>query len=105
LAENALTHGRSGRPEGLTLQIEAVDQGDCFVLRVTDDGRGIAPERLATLGQGEVDSPHSNGTALYQLTKSLALTYGSPASLSITSQPGAGTVVLLTLPKLRSDGR
>ncbi|MFZ4701928.1 MAG: LytS/YhcK type 5TM receptor domain-containing protein [Candidatus Methylumidiphilus sp.] len=105
LAENALTHGRSGRPEGLTLQIEAVDQGDCFVLRVTDDGRGIAPERLATLGQKEVDSPHSNGTALYQLTKSLALTYGSPASLSITSQPGAGTVVLLTLPKLRSDGR
>jgi len=100
LAENALACGvRGRRAEGLVLRVAVVDLGDCFEVAVADDGCGIAPERLAKLGKEPVDSPHSNGTALYQLTQSLELTFRGRAGLAIASELGAGTEVTLTLPK------
>ncbi len=106
LAENSLVHGRVGRAEGFMLKLEAENRGNCWaVLRVADNGGGIAPERLAKLGKEPVESTNSNGVALCHLVKSLELAFHGHASLVITSEPGIGTEVVLTLPIMRNEDR
>ena len=70
-----------------------------LILRVSDNGRGIPPERLADLGRRPVRSERGSGTALFQLSQVLALVFGSHAGLAISNRPGAGTDVMLTVPK------
>ena len=59
----------------------------------------------AKLGKEPVDSPFSNGVALHQLANSLNLAFPAEASLTLASELGSGTEVVLTLPKIRSDER
>lgn len=103
LAENALEHGMGGCGEGFVLRVEAEDQGECWILRVADNGRGIAAERLALLGKEPVDVPlgAGNGMALYLLRRSLDLAFPGQVDLTVASEPGVGTEVVLTLPKER----
>ncbi len=100
LAENALTHGRRGRPDRFEMRVSAEDLGDSLAIRVKDNGCGIPPARLARLGKEPVDSKQGNGSALYQLQQSLEACPGH-AELNIASGHGAYTEITLTLPKWR----
>lgn len=99
LAENALLHGLRGHTEPLNISITAEDDGDTLQLCMTDNGCGIAPERLADLGQQAVHSASGSGSALYQINQSLQLAFDGKANLAIQSQLGLGTKVIMTLPK------
>lgn len=99
LVENAFTHGFRKNQESLEIVISAEAQWDNLVLGVTDNGSGIAPERLALLGLQPVASNQGSGTALYQLRQSLQLAFGRKAQLLIESRLGAGTQATLTLPR------
>ncbi|OOO01671.1 MAG: Sensor histidine kinase YpdA [Chromatiales bacterium USCg_Taylor] len=99
LVENAFTHGLRKDQASLELVISAEAQRDKLVLTVTDNGRGIAPERSALLGLRPVASNQGTGTALYQLRQSLQLTFGRKARLVIESRLGTGTKATLTLPR------
>ena len=103
LAENALVHGRGSREEGFRLRLKAENQGNCWVLRVSDNGCGIAPGRLAQLGKQPVESPNSNGVALHHLANSLELAFHGRARIAFKSKPGIGTSVMLTLPIARNE--
>jgi two-component system sensor histidine kinase LytS len=70
-----------------------------LILRVSDNGRGISPERLADLGRRPVGSERGSGTALFQLAQVLALVFGSHAGLAVSNRPGAATDVMLAVPK------
>ena len=105
LAENALAHGMKDCASGFVIRVDAEDMGISLRLRVSDNGCGIAPERLAKLGKEPVDSPFSNGIALYQLASSLNLAFLGEASLTLASELGNGTEVVLTLPKIRSENQ
>jgi two-component system, LytTR family, sensor histidine kinase LytS len=70
-----------------------------LILRVSDNGRGIPPERLADLGRRPVGSERGSGTALFQLAQVLALVFGSHAGLAVSNRPGAATDVMLAVPK------
>ena len=98
LVENALTHGRPGLTHPLVITISGEETANTIILRVQDNGCGIAPERLVLLGTQIVPSS-SNGTALYQLKKILLLRFHEQASLEINSQLQQGTTITITLPK------
>ncbi len=85
LAENAVRHGLSSQVEGGTLTIEAAVEGSNLRITVADDGRG-APE--ITDGFGLANSR----ARLQQL-------YGDRQSLEITTSPGAGFKVTITVPR------
>ena len=76
-----------------------VDNGETLQLCVQDNGGGISPERLAQLGKQVVKSERGGGSALYQLTESLNLAFDGHATLTLHSELGAGTQVILQLPK------
>lgn len=99
LVENAFTHGLRKDQESLEIVISAEAQRDKLVVGVTDNGRGIAPERLALLGLQPVASNRGSGTALYQLRQSLQLAFGQKGQLVIESRIGAGTKATLILPR------
>ncbi|MGH8654745.1 MAG: LytS/YhcK type 5TM receptor domain-containing protein [Gammaproteobacteria bacterium] len=99
LVENAFTHGLRKDQASLEIVICAEAQRDKLVLGVTDNGRGIAPERLALLGLQPVTSDRGEGTALYQLRQSLQLAFRHEGQLVIESRLGAGTKATLILPR------
>jgi two-component system sensor histidine kinase LytS len=99
LVENAFTHGFRKDQASLEIVISAKAQRGRLVLAVTDNGRGIAPAKLALLGLQPVASDQGTGTALYQLQQSLQLAFGRKGQLLIESRLGAGTKTTLTLPR------
>jgi sensor histidine kinase YesM len=96
LVENALKHGFKGRPAPYQLLVSARTEGDLLLLQVSDNGRGITPERLLELGKRPVKSDNKgSGVALHQLLQSLRLIFGESVELSFDSVVGQGTVALL----------
>lgn len=96
LVENALKHGFKGRPAPYQLAVSAYTEGAQLFLQVTDNGKGIASERLADLGQRPVQSDNKGGgVALHQLLQSLRLVFGEHVELSFDSVIGCGTVAML----------
>ena len=96
LVENALKHGFKGRPAPYQLDVSAQAEGENLFLKVTDNGRGMTPERLAELGKCPVQSENKGGgVALHQLLQSLRLIFGESVELSFDSVVGQGTVALL----------
>ena len=87
LVENCLTHGRRGIEHPLKITISGEETPKTVILRVQDNGCGIAPERLALLGKQIVTSS-SNGTALHQLKQSLLLTdVTQPLNIATRQKP------------------
>ncbi len=99
LVENAFTHGLQGKTGGLQLSVTGKDIGKTMEITICDNGCGIAPERLAQLGTQTVSSRTGSGSALHHLSQCLASVFSSRARLSIHSQVGKGTRIVLTLPK------
>ncbi|MCV2363191.1 HAMP domain-containing histidine kinase [Paucibacter sp. DJ1R-11] len=104
LIENSLVHGfRNWPPPHRLTLTEAVQEGH-YVLRIEDNGRGMATEHLARafdpffttqLGQG------SSGLGLHMVYR--LVTLGLQGEISLHSAPGQGCRVTLSLP-LRVDG-
>lgn len=96
LVENALKHGFKGRPAPYQLTVSAQAEGPNLLLKVTDNGRGITPERLTALGKRPVQSENKGGgVALHQLLQSLRLAFGGQIELNFDSVVGQGTVVIV----------
>lgn len=96
LVENAVKHGIALKPSGGKVELRARFEpiGGVLRIRVSDDGVGIEPERLAqfmTVGS-------NGGSALANIYERLVRLYGGRASFDISSSPGKGTTVSLGLP-------
>ncbi len=100
LVENAVLHGIAPRPEGGLLRIIVGRQGGDLVLRVEDDGPGIAPERLAALlhpGEGGVPQGRE-AIGLRNVDGRLRAIYGPAYGLTIESEVGQGTSAQIRIP-------
>lgn len=100
LCENAIKYNRPGGHVWITVK----DSGDYILLKVADDGIGIAKEHQERIFERfyRVDKSHSKetgGTGLgLSIVKHGALLHN--ASLDIESEPGKGTVMKFIFPKL-----
>ena len=98
LVENAVRHGierRAGR--GLVAITATLIDGD-IVLRITDDGVGIEPERVS-----EVLAGAGGGIGVSNVDSRLRATFGERYALRIESELGAGTTTVMTVPHLRGE--
>jgi two-component system OmpR family sensor kinase len=98
LVTNALTH----TPESAALRLGADLDGDAIVIRVSDDGQGIAPEHLGRLfdrfyrvNQGRSREQGGSGLGL-AIARSIAEAHGG--TLEVESVVGDGSTFTLCVP-------
>ena len=117
LVENAILHGLEGCSEGGRLVIVGRADGEFLELSVSDNGKGMPPERIAYV-QSELKelrrrhirllSLHSEETndlfGLRNVMTRVRLCYGDAADLTIDSREGEGTEDVLRLPLARCRG-
>ena len=99
LAENALYHGiKNKRGKGKIL-IEGFDlDEDNMMLRVTDNGQGMTPERLHEV-QEAIRTGERAGFGLAAVSERIKLYYGPGYGLKISSTEGEGTVMEVYMAK------
>lgn len=100
IVENAIHHGINDMEKNSVVQMTVRDLGTEIEIRVEDNGKGIAPERLAVLGTMQLDSETGTGVGLFNINRRLRMTFGEQAALSITSKENEGTVISFRIPKL-----
>lgn len=98
LIENALYHGIKNRRGRGAIRITGEEKDGQLVLRVQDNGAGMAPEQLALLNSGAYEEHHS-GLGLKNVHQRIRLYCGEPYGLSFESEPGKGTAVTVLLPR------
>ena len=99
IIENAAVYGMK-RSDRLFIGLSACCEGDEVVLRVTDNGPGIEPDMLHQLKQCLADAGAERGDhfGIMNVHERIRLIYGDRYGISIDSQVGRGTTVLLHFP-------
>jgi two-component system LytT family sensor kinase len=98
LVENAVRHGIERRAGRGRITISAKVLGSDVELRVSDDGAGIAPERVPAVLAGA-----GGGIGISNVDQRLRATFGEPYALRIESRLGAGTTAVMTVPNLSGE--
>jgi two-component system LytT family sensor kinase len=109
LVENAVRHGLAGQGGG-SVEIVARDEGSDCVVTVEDDGVGMDPEVLRS---AHADALAENGDAgnqsahvgLTNVDHRLRAAFGNDYGLVVETAIGAGTKVVMRVPKFRSGVR
>ena len=81
---------------------QAVQEGDDLVLRVSDNGCGMAPEVLERLNSGDKRIPGGH-LGLYNTDSIIRLRFGAAYGLTARSVPGEGSCVSLRMPIQREE--
>jgi len=96
LVENAVRHGLEPRERGGTIVIAARDDGTHTEITVDDDGVGMQPAELrALLTAGE----RTDHVGLRNVDARVRRIYGDDHALVVETNPGAGTMVRMRIPK------
>lgn len=104
LVQNAVQHGFEGRSHGV-ITIEAENRDDNLMLIVADNGIGMTPATLAHVFDPFFTTKLGKGGSGLGLSVSHRLaTRVLGGSLTVSSQPGAGTRFILQIP-LRAPGK
>jgi two-component system, LytTR family, sensor kinase len=98
LVENAVRHGVERRAGSGRVAITALTLGRDVELRVSDDGIGIARDRLAAVLAGA-----GGGIGVSNVDARLRATFGEQYALRIESDVGQGTTAVMTVPDLRGE--
>ena len=106
LVENAVRHGLAGRGGG-SVEIVARDEGSDCVITVEDDGVGMDPDALRSghadaLCAADETSAH---VGLTNVDHRLRAAFGNDYGLVVETALGAGTKVVMRVPKFRDGVR
>ena len=103
LVENAIFHGiePKGSAGEVTLRVERDTANGDVLIRLTDDGIGMTAEQAAKAlqepGPEEAAAKYLH-VGMWNVHKRLQYSFGEAYGLSIESEPGVGTTVMVRLP-------
>ena len=95
LVENSILHGFRNRESGGQIDIEVLDEGERWRLKVSDNGAGMDEAAVRALFRRESEK----GYAVSNLIRRLQLYFGDSAAIRVDSEAGRGTAVSISLPK------
>ena len=104
LVENAIVHGMPADRRRIVITLKCRQEDGILILSVTDNGIGIAPERLHEIqcalngsGTGNIRSG-KNGIGVVNVHQRIQLMYGEACGLRFISCEGLGTSVEVRIP-------
>ena len=108
LVENAFTHGLENKlGDGILRIVACIEEGE-LVIRVSDNGSGLADERIAELNrliqQHPLEQPaNMSGVGLINVARRIQIARGNEFGMYISSTLHVGTEVTLKLPIRKED--
>lgn len=104
LIENSIIHTMDNQQELILTITGTKTANNELLLTITDDGPGIAPDKLIRIRQTlQDDSAMPEHIGLYNTHRALQLLYGAPYGLTINSALSQGTSISLTIPLNKED--
>ncbi|WP_068620311.1 sensor histidine kinase [Paenibacillus tuaregi] len=95
LVENAFVHGFKKMSREGELRISCWCSKEARIYQIKDNGEGMDTVKLASLLEG------GNHVGISNVNRRIQILYGEPYGLHITSVPGQGTTVTVTLPPVQ----
>jgi two-component system LytT family sensor kinase len=92
LVENSIKHGFARKVGVGSIVIRSRREDGRAVIEIEDDGMGFVLERL--------EQPMSSGIGLANVRERLRVIYGATYQLTLTSEPGRGTIARIEMPEL-----
>ncbi|MDP9702621.1 two-component system sensor histidine kinase YesM [Paenibacillus intestini] len=102
LVENAIHYALEPSIEPCQIRIRARAEGEHIRIEVEDNGPGMTSEFMERLQEGQIQT-RGQGIGLTNIQERLRLTFGDEGTMSISSKPGSGTVVSISIPWIRED--
>jgi two-component system LytT family sensor kinase len=88
------------------VEITASDEGSDCLIAVEDDGTGMDPDTLrAGIGDVLSDGEQAAHVGLTNVDHRLRAAFGNDYGLVVETAPGAGTKVIMRVPKFREGVR
>ena len=101
IVENAIRHGLAPKiaeqKNGIKLYIEAKEQEDKMLIKITDSGIGMSEEKIKEVRTGRQNSL-SGSVGLRNIVERIRLLYGEEGFLEIESKEGFYTTIQISLP-------
>ncbi|MEU6646375.1 histidine kinase [Saccharomonospora sp. NPDC046836] len=98
IVENAVRHGVERQPSGGTVQVLGEAEGADCVISVEDDGSGMDPAKARALLAGDGES---TSMGLANVDRRLRNVYGPWFGLVVETAEGAGTRVIVRVPRFQ----
>ncbi len=102
---NILLNARDAVGEGGYIRITAADESGNAVLRIRDDGPGIAAEVAGRIFEPLVTTKRGQGGTGLGLAISRRIVNACDGDITVTSKPGAGAEFCVSLPRITLPGR
>lgn len=99
IVENSIIYGMEEDQQELNIQVNAFGQDTCLIIEVIDDGPGIEAEILKNILSKPSDRNRFSKVGLNNVNQRIKLYCGGEYGLSIETELGKGTKVVVTLPK------
>lgn len=111
IVENAIFHGMRKMSGNGVIQISAFKDGERLTVRIMDSGKGIKKTELNEINKG-INSDkvkNSNGSSLgiglVNIHKRIQIYFGNQYGLTVKSWQNIGTVVTITYPYEKEEGK
>ncbi|HWD04406.1 MAG TPA: histidine kinase [Amycolatopsis sp.] len=105
LVENAIRHGIEPRAGTGLVQVHGQAEGNDCVISVEDDGVGMEPKLAADILAGrrarDGEGPPGGGLGLANVDRRLRTVYGAWYGLTVETEVGAGTRVVVRVPRFQ----
>ncbi|HVE72347.1 MAG TPA: ATP-binding protein [Thermoanaerobaculia bacterium] len=97
---NVLLNARDAVSEGGNIWITTAEEGDCVVMRVRDDGKGIPTDMLARIFEPLVTTKRGQGGTGLGLAISRRIIDAADGQIDVVSTPGDGAEFSIKLPRV-----
>jgi len=111
VAENAIEHGLREKELDARLFIRGIITGNTVCIEVSDTGAGVPPGKLSAIRESlnnaepqDFPEPGLQGVALMNIQRRIRLQFGGGYGVSIESDYGKGTTVMLSFPLIQDNG-
>lgn len=105
IIENAVIHAIEPEENGGTISVRIYRDNYWIIMEIEDNGKGMSQEKIELLLSGQIVSNegHSTGIGFQNVVKRLQLFYGVDNLVSIESEVGIGTKVIIQIPETREE--